>query len=173
LRQLVAYAKPWAWILVLGLSAFSAVAQDPVINFAVDDPEMSRAIAEARAHVDLVLSKLVSEDGEIHPALNLKAGLPVNQLDIEVEVIWVEQLRLDGDRFFGVLANEPAYLPGLNLGDQVSFTRADIADWSVFSTDGRMYGHYTTRVLLRDLPRSEAQPIEDLLSPDALPEAWR
>ncbi len=155
------------------LSASPAVAQDPVVNFAPDHPEMARAIEEARSHLDLVLSKLVDDDRQIHPALNFKARLFVNQRGVEVEYVWVEQLRIEGDRFAGLLANDPAYMPGLKLGDKVSFARADVADWSVWSTDGRMYGHFTTRVLLSDLPLAEAQQIEDLLSPDPMPEAWR
>jgi uncharacterized protein YegJ (DUF2314 family) len=155
------------------LPAGASRAEDSVVSFAVEDPDMVRAIEEARSHLDLVLSKLVDEEGKIHLALNLKAQLPVNRLDVKAEVIWVSELALDGDRFHGKIASEPAYLAGVALGDPVSFTRAQIADWSVLSTDGRMYGHYTTRALLDDLPRAEAAAIADLLSPDPLPEAWR
>lgn len=156
------------------LCALPAFAQDPVIGFSGDDPEMSAAIAEARTQLDVVLGQLVSPEGEIHPALNLKASLPVTQLDVEVEVIWVEALSLTEDgRFTGQLANDPSFMPGFSLGDTVTFARDQVADWSVLSTDGRMYGHYTTRVLLDDLPAAEAAQIRDLLSPDPFPEVWR
>jgi uncharacterized protein YegJ (DUF2314 family) len=64
-------------------------------------------------------------------------------------------------------------MPGYQLGDHVRFTRSQIADWSVLEADGRMYGHYTTRVLIDRLPREEADQIRDLISPQPMPEAWR
>ncbi|EBA09941.1 YegJ family protein [Sagittula stellata] len=160
--------------LALCLSSGPLAAQDPVVNFSPEDAEMSAAIEEARSHLDFVLARLTTDDGGLHPALNLKARLPVDHFDVDDEVIWVEHVALSEDgRFTGKLANDPAYLPGLSLGDTVSFERDQIADWSVLSTDGRMYGHYTTRVMLPHLSRSEAEQVGDLLSPDPIPEAWR
>ncbi len=160
--------------LVLCLMSGPLSAQDPVVNFAPEDADMAAAIEEARSNLDFVLARLATEDGGLHPALNLKARLPVNHFDVDDEVIWVENLALAEDgTFTGQLANDPAYLPGLTLGDSVSFGRDQIADWSVLSTDGRMYGHYTTRVMLPHLSRAEAEQVGDLLSPDPIPEAWR
>ena len=143
------------------------------LPFAADDVGMTSAIDEARSHLDLVLSQLVDAKHSIHPALNLKVRVPVQHIDVQEELIWVDGLALDETAFTGTLASQPAYFKGHQLGDPIRFERADIADWSVLDTTGRMYGHFTTRVLLPTLDPDQAAQVRDLLMPEALPDAWR
>jgi uncharacterized protein YegJ (DUF2314 family) len=174
LKRLTALCPAFAlafWPALVALPE-TARAQEALSQF-THDPDMSRAVSQARAQLDVVFSQLTDGAGGLHPALNLKASLPVNQHGVEAEVIWVEGLTLEDGVFTGTLANSPAYMPGYQLGDHVRFTRSQIADWSVLEADGRMYGHYTTRVLIDRLPREEADQIRDLISPQPMPEAWR
>lgn len=160
-------------LLVLGLSLAAPAATAQGLPFHADQEGMRVAIEEARTHLDLVLSQLVDDDDKVHPALNLKIRIPTQHLDIEEEMIWVDHLAIEEDRYAGTIANAPAYLKGTRLGSEVRFDRAQIVDWSVLDTSGLMYGHYTTRVLLQTLEPAQAAAVQELLMPDPLPEAWR
>lgn len=164
-------ARALAIALGLCLAGPSALAQG--LPWTTNPEAMEGAIAEALSHIDIVLSQLVDDRRKIHPALNLKIKLPVQHLEVREELVWVESLSLEDGRFAGQLANAPAYLKGTRLGDTVHFDREQIADWSVLDTSGRMYGHYTTRVLMQALPEDQKAPLLDLLMPDPMPEAWR
>ncbi|MGP6088067.1 DUF2314 domain-containing protein [Antarctobacter jejuensis] len=158
-------------LLLWGALATAAPAQG--LPFTADEDGMRAAMEEARTQLDLALSQLTDDKGRIHPALNLKIKIPIQHLDIEEEMLWVDQLSIEDGRYAGTVANAPAYLKGTRLGDAVRFDRAQIVDWSVLDTSGLMYGHYTTRVLLKTLEPAQAQAVQDLLTPDPLPEAWR
>ncbi len=158
-------------LLLWGALATAAPAQG--LPYTADEDGMRVAIEEARTQLDLALSQLTNEKGTIHPALNLKIKVPVQNLDISEEMIWIDQLGVEDGRYVGTVANAPAYLKGTRLGDTVRFDREQIVDWSVLDTSGQMYGHYTTRVLLKSLEPAQAKTVQELLTADPLPEAWR
>ncbi|MBP0481158.1 DUF2314 domain-containing protein [Sagittula salina] len=160
-------------LALLACLATPLLAQEAALETAEDDPALRAAIMDARSHLDVVLSRLTGEEGGLHPALNLKVALPVQHFDVDSEVLWVDRIARDGEGYTGHLANQPAHLPGHQMGDRVRFGRAQIVDWSVLGEDGRMSGHYTTRVLMRAMTRTQAGQIRDMLSADPMPEAWR
>jgi len=143
------------------------------LPFHADRQGMTAAIGTARMHLDLVLAQLADAENAIHPALNLKVKIPLQDIDINEEMVWVDQLSLTDTRFSGAVANAPVYRKGLQLGDTISFDRAQVVDWSVLDTSGRMYGHFTTRVILKTLPPEQAAQVQDVLMPTPLPDAWR
>ena len=165
-------ASALAVFLVLGCTA-TLTAQDADVVDTTENPQMTAAIQAARAQLDLALDSVVDDRRSVHPALNLKVKLTVNQLGVEEEIIWVNGIELTETGFAGLLANTPTYLRGYVLGDQVTFDRGQIVDWSIMSTDGRMFGHFTTRVLLKSLPPAEAAQIRDMLSDTPIPDSWR
>lgn len=160
-------------LTVIFWGALATVAPAQGLPFTADEDGMRSAIEEARTQLDLALSQLTDDKDHIHPALNLKIRIPVQDLDFTEEMIWVDQLRVEDGRYAGTIANAPTYLRGTGLGDEVRFDREQIVDWSVLDTSGQMYGHYTTRVLLKTLDPAQAQAVQDVLTPDPLPEAWR
>lgn len=164
------------FILALALSiaaTLPARAQDEVIPFANDDPAMSAAIQTAQSHLSEVLTATINEFGIGHPALSLKVAFPVEADDMDTEVIWLSDISLAQEGMAGTLANEPVNMPGLHFGDEVRFAQDMIYDWGLVGPDGKILGHYTTRVLLEDLPEEQAAPIRAQLADDPLPEAWR
>jgi uncharacterized protein YegJ (DUF2314 family) len=164
----------FALVLALALAAaLPARAQDEVISFADDDPAMSAAVETARNHLGQVLTATISEVGVGHPALSLKVAFPVEGGETDTEVIWLSEISLAQAGMAGKLANEPVNMAGLHLGDEVRFTQEMIYDWGLAGPDGKMFGHYTTRVLLHTLPEAQAAPIREILSDDPLPEPWR
>ena len=85
-----------------------------------------------------------------------------------VEGIWVRVLSRKGAKLSGELADEPDRMPGRHMHSKVTFTEAQIADWT-YSEGGRHYGYFTTRVLAKrhpeDAERLKAELWENPLPP--------
>lgn len=160
-------------ILFTLAATLPARAQDEVIAFSDSDPAMNAAIETARSHLGEVLTATINDFGVGHPALSLKVAFPVEAADMDTEVIWISDISLAQEGMAGKLANEPVNMPGLHFGDEVRFEQSMIYDWGLAGPDGKILGHYTTRVLLDGLPQDQAAPIRAQLADDPLPEAWR
>ena len=101
----------------------------------------------------------------------VKVAMPTS--DDQIEVIWVEPFKgLGGDKFVGLLANAPNDLPGREQGSEVQFTRDQVQDWSFWGDDQRMYGNFTTRVMLPHLDADQAAQLRAILSHSPLPNGW-
>ncbi len=146
---------------------------DQVVQVDTSDAAMSAAIAEAKSWLPNVFAIAIGPDGTGHPALSLKVAFPVATDKADTEVIWVGEIKRTSDGFQGSLQNQPAYVPELNAGDVVSFSEDMIADWGIVSTDARLFGHFTTRLLIGGLPEDEAEKVRALLSDDPVPASWR
>jgi uncharacterized protein YegJ (DUF2314 family) len=57
--------------------------------------------------------------------------------------------RLDGDRVYGTLGNDPGNLGSLKFGSKVSVPVADINDWCYMDPQGKVIGGFTVDVLNR------------------------
>lgn len=158
---------------VLTVLPLPALAQKPgpegVIGYEATDARMNAAIDEARRTLPSFLEAFVVSPLDQRTAFSLKLGLPTS--DGGVEHIWVSNLRLDGDSFVGELANEPIGLPGMALGSQVTVDLDQVSDWSLLSKDG-LYGGFTMRVMLADLPPQQRDALRAYLSVRPLPEGW-
>ena len=126
----------------------------------VTDPEMIEATTQARNTLPKFWSLKDSDNSELS-AFSLKVGLPTH--DNSLEHIWVDSLEKNGNQITGILINDPVDIPNLNFGDKVTFTSEDITDWQYMKA-GKMYGHYTTRVMMKTLPASDVRQLEQLLS---------
>jgi uncharacterized protein YegJ (DUF2314 family) len=148
-----------------------AVAQkpDPTYDYSDSDAAMNGAIEDARESYPQFLATFRAAPTGSRGAFMVKVGLPTSEGG--PEHIWVEDLRFEGQQLVGVLANEPADLPGLNLGSRVEINEAQISDWSIISAEG-MYGNFTTRVMLPDLPADQANEFRQMLTPNPLPDSW-
>jgi uncharacterized protein YegJ (DUF2314 family) len=126
---------------------------DPTILIDEDDPVMDAAIAEAQRTLPEFLAVLADPPpGTGDYAIKYPLG--------GWEHIWVDNVRIDGERIVGQLANAPEQ-EGHRLGERVVVPFADITDWSYRRADGVMQGHRTTRVLLAQLPADVAAAIRD------------
>ena len=165
----------FACILALALALPGlARAQDPTINFAGDDPVMNRAIETAVANLPVFLAHAGAETGLSAAEYSVKVAVKVNHPEMEHEIIWISPFMLSPDgQGKGVLANEPVAMPGMGIGDTLTFTREQIEDWGFEGPDGHLYGHYTTRVIIPHLDAESAAYITDLLSAGPMPADWR
>lgn len=155
-----------AGLAVLTLSACDSEAPkvdnsgpgDEVVQFEAQDAAMNAAIAQAKASLPAFLARL--DAGQITPADSLKVGFPANGGH---EHIWVNQIARQGDQLTGLLVNEPNWMPGLHERSPVTFAPALVSDWS-YEKDGKLWGNYTTRVMLPSLPPEEAEALKADLS---------
>eukprot|EP01035_Chromulina_nebulosa_P035763 gene35763-48090_t len=87
------------------------------------------------------------------------------------EFIWAEPVRHTDDEVIARLANEPQHLRGLTLGSEVRVKKDLIFDWG-YEKGGKLYGHFTTRVLMNKFTPEERAEVEGRFSPMPLePEA--
>ena len=158
------------------LLACPVLAEDAVVNFGADDPEMSAAEAEAKASLPKFLIEVVGPDGYAIEGTAVKVSFPTvdpESSGMDTEVIWVSPWAMSQGQFRGLLANEPVALGDLRVGDVVDFRQDQIHDWSYFGEDGKLYGNYSTRVMLPHIPAEQAAEFNDLLSANPIPDYWQ
>lgn len=164
--------KPF--LLVLALLplplAQPALAGDPIVDFATKDPKMRNAIRQAQATLPKFLAAVTQSDNSLHEASMVKVAVPVENGPIEDEVIWVDNITRNGEQFTGHLANEPNHIPNAHQGTKIKFKRTSIYDWSLWGSDQKLYGNYTTRIMLPELPAETAAHLNTILS--AEPSPW-
>lgn len=120
---------------------------------------MNAAIAEARRSLPtfwtlLQTDPVVAASGKIKVGFDTPGG---------PEHMWVREVRREGAVVKGLLDNRPVWLAGVAKGDPVTVDPADISDWS-YIRDNRMYGSYTTRVMLPHFPAEQREAYRKFLS---------
>lgn len=143
----------------------------PVVTLQAGHAAMSDAEAAAQRHFAKFLSHVLKPDGATLEGAAVKIAVPTG--DGHAEVIWVTPFaKTSEDGFLGVFANAPREIPGASAGDAIAFDRAQIRDWSFVGQDTKLYGSFTTRVLLPHIPREQAAQIAALLSELPVPQDW-
>jgi uncharacterized protein YegJ (DUF2314 family) len=135
---------------------------EDIVYFEPDDPDMNRAIAQARETLPSFW-RLFSTDRDVAETASLKMAFPVPGTKDGNEYMWLIDIRRDGRTIKGVLDNQPESIRNLKKGDTVTIDPERISDWS-YVRDGRMYGSYTTRVMLKHLSEQEAEEYLEFLS---------
>jgi uncharacterized protein YegJ (DUF2314 family) len=142
-----------------GVVARPALAEDKVIRVPTSDATMNAAIEKARASLDDFL-----KIADAPPADVESASIKVKIVDQkQSEHFWVTPFKHEGDRFAGVIANEPQLVKNVTFGQVYQFTRADISDWMI-RRGGRIHGAYTLRALLPLMSADEAAQYRAMLA---------
>jgi len=164
--------KTLAILAMVSVPATATVAAsgDGVISYDQQDLKMNAAQDEARSHLDGFLNNVLDENGVGRQGTGVKVAFPVGGESIEV--IWVSPFGMRDGQFIGLLANEPQNMEGYNAGDTVAFNQDQVRDWFFYGEDGKMYGSYTTRVMLPDMSEDTAEELSELLSNDPVPSDW-
>jgi uncharacterized protein YegJ (DUF2314 family) len=122
-----------------------------------NDPDMAAAVRQARQGLPGFFAKMAKPTVDEHD-FALKFNLAPKG---DAEFIWADQLRLEGGMLTGVLTDDPL-TAGYKIGQRVPILDADIIDWTYFK--GRVaQGHVTTKVLLKQMPRNDANGVRDYL----------
>ena len=128
-------------------------ANDDVVFRQDSDPAMRHALAKAAATLPDFL-KLAANPKAGTSGYAVKVGISDGRY---TEYFWVNRFSGAGGTFTGTLNNEPRLVRKHKLGDQVSFTEKQIADWTyVDEARGKVVGNFTACALLSKEPPDEA-----------------
>jgi uncharacterized protein YegJ (DUF2314 family) len=144
----------------------TAPAGDQVVGYHSADQRMNNAIEQARTYLPFFLDEFRAASTQSREDFTVKVALPT--ASGSREHIWAGDLRFEGQQLVGSLINEPYDLPGLHLGSRVEIPDADISDWSILTPDG-VYGGFTSRVMIDDMPEAEAAQYREALELTAQP----
>lgn len=116
--------------------------------------ELDKARAEALRTLPTFWSKYYAKSADTTD-FSLKVRLPTD--DGGSEYFWAEPIRKTGEVVVVRLLNDPVKVSGVQYGSEVRAPLSEIWDWT-YSKGGRAYGHFTTRVLLKEaVPEQRAQ----------------
>lgn len=123
--------------------------KDNVIAYHTGDLSMTSAKAKARETLPRFLELVNAGTAGTY---TLKFPLTQNG---ETEHIWMQLVDYRGGTFVGLLANDPINGTKYRMGDRMEVAGADVEDWMI-NTGELMYGGYTVRAMLKDMPKEEA-----------------
>jgi uncharacterized protein YegJ (DUF2314 family) len=119
-----------------------------------EDPDMQRAFAKAREGLDQFLQTAKSPAPDL-ASFSVKVGIGDNK---NTEYFWIGDFSEKDGQFTGKIKNIPRIVKSVALGQQYSFTRSQIVDWTYIDKSQRkMIGNYTMCALLKKEPSSEAE----------------
>lgn len=128
--------------------------RDEITIMANEEPAMRRAFERASATLDQFLAEArAPKPGTSSYAMKVALSDGRNN-----EYVWINDFVAVGDRFSGVLDNEPRMVKTHKLGERIEFSRMQVVDWT--SNDragGRMVGNFTACALLSKEPPAQAE----------------
>ena len=115
-----------------------------VVNVRTGDQAVAKARADAQATLDGFLERARSPKPN-QDKFAVKVG--VGGTTSPKEFVWLTRVRLDGDVGTGTLDNVPVHTPELQVGQSVTFRRAEVTDWMY--RDGKsLKGNFTSCAIL-------------------------
>jgi uncharacterized protein YegJ (DUF2314 family) len=163
-RKAVATA---AAVLACVAAGAACQAESTYVPVPDEDKAMDAATEQARATLPVFWAKYdAAKPGET--MFLVKVGMKHHKDG--VEHIWMNVADHSDQKVVGYLANEPEYLDGLHAGSRVEADVADISDWAY--GEDKLYGQYTTRVLLKYMsPAQRAEAMESLAATPLEPQS--
>ena len=122
-----------------------------------DEKEMDAAIARARSEVDSFVAELTKRNGS-----DFAVKVPIQDKG-EIEHFWLTGIVYRNGKFEGVIGNDPGIVTNVKNGQKWSVKKSEISDW-MFMREGKMYGNYTMRPLLKTMPEEEAAKYRSILA---------
>lgn len=170
------FSKPLFMVVVGGALYLAGTifgeSDDGVVYYDGDNLTMNEAQDAAKSSLPDFLAHKLDANGQAVDGALVKVAFQVTRDGVSGhEVIWVGSFGQEDGGYTGLLANQPVDMGG-NAGDQVAFTEDMIRDWTYQGSDGKLYGNYTTRVMLSDMDSAQAAQISSLLSTDPVPTRW-
>ena len=133
-------------------------------------PNLTATQTAARAHLDRFFHLVLDDDG----VARMGAAVRISRIgsDGRSILIWVAPFAEQDGKYYGRVGGSPRKTNGITPGDLVTFDRSQVVDWSFFGADGRMYGNYSTRLMLHTLNPGQAAGIAATLSSRPAPAEW-
>ena len=130
---------------------------DTLIKGGYDEQEMEAAIARARSEVDSFIAEMSKGNGT-----NFAVKVPIQDKE-ETEHFWLTDIVYRNGKFEGVIGNDPGMVTNVKSGQKWSVKKSEISDW-MFMREGKMYGNYTLRPLLKTMPEEKAAKLRSMLA---------
>ena len=114
------------------------------------------ALAEARRKARGTLPRFVSlMKSGMKATFTVKFPLTQNG---NTEHIWLQVADMKDGAFIGLLANKPVNGTKYQIGQRMTVASSDVEDWMVRTADV-IYGGYSARYQLKDLPKQQAEKL--------------
>ncbi len=137
--------------------------EDRAIGVSKDDPEMKKAMANARAHLPhfwQVMAEAKNHEEDFSIKVRITDG-------DDVEYFWCTDLKVEKGAVTAEIGNDPELVKTVKLGQRIPVKESDIVDW-LYMKDGKMIGNYTSRPLMKSMNKEEVEYLKQTLGP--LPE---
>jgi uncharacterized protein YegJ (DUF2314 family) len=128
-----------------------------LIKGGYDEKEMDAAIARARSEVDSFIAEMLKGNGT-----DFAVKVPIQDKE-DTEHFWLTNIVYRNGKFEGVIGNEPGIVTNVKSGQKWTVKKSEISDW-MFMRDGKMYGNYTMRPLLKTMSEGEAAKFRSILA---------
>ena len=129
-------------IILYLLMACSSIQPAQSTQQPVTEEELSKAVEQARATLDIFKQNLQSpSSSQSLFALKVHFVYP----DLTSEDVWVDDVRYENGRFYGILYDVQSKNMGFKNGDKVEISEEDILDW-MFLENNVLVGGYTIRL---------------------------
>ena len=126
-----------------------------VVSVDAHDARMNAAMVEARSTVQKFIEALNNPGPGVS---GLAVKVPV-QTGSGTEHIWVKSVSYDGERFQGVVNNQPAGASSIKLGDKLTALPDGISDW-MYLRGRKLVGGYTIRAVRDSLSAKEREAFD-------------
>jgi uncharacterized protein YegJ (DUF2314 family) len=117
------------------------------------------AIERARRELPAVLQRFIA--GELHGA-HFTVKVPITNKGA-VEHFWLSDTTYADGYFFGIIDADPQDVSNVKRGDRWKASLEEVTDW-MYTRDEKMFGNYTIRAMLPNLPPHEAAKYRAILS---------
>jgi uncharacterized protein YegJ (DUF2314 family) len=156
--QLAAVVFAFVVVVAIPTALAPTFAQDRVVEVPTDDVEMNTAVETARK----TLSDFWAAYEKTTPDLDGFALKVRIEDQGNAEHFWLSDVARAGDKFTGVISNEPQSVANVSEGQTYTFTADQISDW-MFRRKGKIVGNHTMRPLLKRMPEEQAKGYRDML----------
>jgi uncharacterized protein YegJ (DUF2314 family) len=132
---------------------------DASITIPKGDDAMAAAIERARRELPRVLQRFVS--GELRDN-SFTVKVAVREGD-DAEYFWLSDTAFADGKFSGIIDADPQMVSSIQRGDRWTAPLEDVVDW-MFARDQKLFGNYTLRALLPQMPPGEAAKYRAVLA---------
>jgi uncharacterized protein YegJ (DUF2314 family) len=129
---------------------------EPAVSYVKsDDEEMNLAIKTAKQTIGKFDAALKSKNDRFNNFF-LKVCFNENE---HKEHIWIGDIAIKDNEYFGVVNNLPVYITTISLDDTIQINKDDISDWMYIDNE-RLIGGFTMRVLRNRVSDAEKEQFD-------------
>jgi uncharacterized protein YegJ (DUF2314 family) len=130
-------------------SLYNTDSEDIVMNEAIQTakktfPEFKKAFLANNESYDSFSVKIAFEHSEGH------------------EHIWISDIFMQNNLFYGVVGNDPYFIPDLYFGDTVQIKEQLLSDWKYLENNA-LRGGYTIKVLRNRMSKQEQKSFDEAI----------